>query len=202
MMAKTRKEKNKQLYDDLAKEMNNIPGNTYEEKLKSLDPSLNSDDGENFGANHARKNKKIETNNNNILGDIAKEINGKKEKKHELVRVEEETKELENKEDDELFTDPISFTDKLSVEEILRAKIEKQQKLKSAKKGVKKSPVTETYTAEMIQERIKQHEGIDVRKEVRLRSGNYSSMVMFLLVFSLLVVIALGVLIIFKVIQI
>ena len=74
--------------------------------------------------------------------------------------------------------------------------------MKSAKKGVKKSPVTETYTAEMIQERIKQHEGIDVRKEVRLRSGNYSSMVMFLLVFSLLVVIALGVLIIFKVIQI
>ena len=53
-MAKSRLEKNKKLYETLDEEMKNSKENTYEEKLKSIDPKLNNNEEEvnDFYKNH------------------------------------------------------------------------------------------------------------------------------------------------------
>lgn len=203
-MAKSRMEKNKKLYAELEKEMKNSKENTYEEKLKSLDPKLQNTVEEDYVTIDA-KIKKNETKNSNVLAVIAKEVNGKKVKKNEMIPV-KETKKVEQKIEEKIvedvFVDPISFTDKLSVEEILRTKLEKQNKLKSDRRSRKKSPTDEKYTAAMMQARIKQHEGIDVRKEAKVTTKNFKGLVMFVLVLALITVLVLGSLLIFKVIEV
>ena len=202
-MAKSRVEKNKKLYEALDEEMKNNKGNIYEEKLKSIDPNLEKEIDINNNVETVKIiNKKSDVKNDSALTVIAKEINGKNVKKNEVVPVnrEETKKTVEEKED--VFEDPISFTDKLSVEEILRVKIEQQEKIKTSKKDTKKSPNDSIYTPEMMQERIKLHEGVDVRKEANVYTKDYKWFALSLLVISLIAVIALGVLLIFKVIEI
>ena len=199
-MAKSRMEKNKKLYAELEEEMKNSKENTYEEKLKSLDPKLQNDVEEDY-ITAGKRAKKVETKNSNVLAVIAKEVNGKKVKKNEIVSI-KENKKKEEKVEEDVFVDPISFTDKLSVEEILRAKLEKQSKLKSDKRSRKKSPTDENYTSSMMQARIKQHEGVDVRKEAKVTTRNFKGLVMFVLVLALVAVLVLGCLLIFKVIEV
>jgi len=204
-MAKSRIEKNQKLYRDLDEEMKNNKGDLYEEKLKSIDPNLDKEIEINKNEESSDISiKKNEVKNTSTLTVIAKELNGKKEKKNELVKVKEkkETKKDAVEMEEDVFVDPISFTDKLSVEEILRAKLEQQEKLKSEKKEKKKTPYDYNYTPEMMQERINQHEGVDVRKETRVVTKDYRHLALGLLIIALIAVIVLGVLLIFKVIKI
>lgn len=203
-MAKSRVEKNKELYAALDEEMKNNKGDLYEEKLKAIDPNLDKEMEVNENAvNNDKVNKKTDVKNTSALTIIAKEINGKKEKKNEVVKVEKkEEKKLIEENVEDVFEDPISFTDKLSVEEILRAKIEQQEKIKNEKKNKKRNQFDSNYTPEMMQERIKQHEGIDIRKEVKIKTRDYKWVSLWLLILSLIAVIGLGVLLIFEVIKI
>ena len=180
--------------------MKNSKENTYEEKLKSLDPKLQNAVEEDY-VSTGKRVKKTESKNSNVLAVIAKEVNGKKTKKNEVVPVKETKKQKEQIEED-VFVDPISFTDKLSVEEILRAKLEKQNKLKSDKRSRKKSPTDENYTASMMQARIKQHEGIDVRREAKVKTTDLRWLSLWLLIIALIAVVVLGCLLIFKIIEV
>ena len=203
-MAKSRMEKNKKLYDALDEEMKNNKGNKYEQKLKSIDPNLDRDiSNDNGNLSIEKTGKKSDVKNTSALTVIAKEINGKKEKKQELVKVKDEKiVKIDKVEEEDVFQDPISFTDKLSVEEILRAKLEQQEKIKNYKKSVKRSPCTEKYTPEMMQERIKLHEGVNVRKDTNVVVKDYKGLVLGVLLFALVAVLVLGILIIFKIIKI
>ena len=138
-MAKSRVEKNKKLYETLDEEMKNNKGNIYEEKLKAIDPYLDNDvEEKKYPVETIKNSKKNEVKSFSSLAVIAKTVNEKKTKKNDLVPVKkknESKKMLEDKEED-YFEDPISFTDKLSVEQILRAKLEKQENLKNSKKNV------------------------------------------------------------------
>ena len=69
------------------------------------------------------------------------------------------------------------------------------------KKGVKKGPNDENYTPEMMQERILQHEGIDVRKELKMKRKSNKVLVLSLLFIALILVLVVGALLIFKVIK-
>lgn len=198
-MAKSRVEKNKKLYATLDEEMKNSKENTYEEKLKNLDPHLQNNEEE-VRLSKEKTVKKNENKSSNVLAVIAKEVNGKKSKKNELV-VKKKNEVEEVIEEDDVFVDPISFTDKLSVEEILRAKIEKQEKIKSSKKVGKKAPTDSNYTAAMMQERIKQHVGVDVRKETRIKTKDYKWVALGLLIVAFIAVIVVGVLLVLKVIE-
>lgn len=204
-MAKSRKQKNKKIYDDLEVELKNNKENSYEEKIKSIDPKINSS-GSNLVV--AKKNeivKKNEQKNNSALTVIAKKVNGDKPtKKNELVVVNKDKKVAKKKDKErateEEFHEPISYTDKLSIEAILRAKMEQQQRLRDEKKNLKKSPTDDIYTPSMMQERIKQHEGIDVRKEVKIKTKDYRWVALTILFIALIAVIVIGVLLIFKII--
>lgn len=202
-MAKSRVEKNKKLYETLDEEIKNNKENAYEEKLKAIDPELESKNEESFSNETNLNSKKVENKSVSPLNEIAKEINGDKKKKDEIVVVKKDgKKEVKKEEEDDVpFVDPISFTDKLSVEEILRAKIEQQQKIKDSKKGLKKGPNDENYTPEMMQERILQHEGIDVRKELKMKRKSNKVLVLSLLFIALILVLIVGALLIFKVIK-
>ena len=200
-MAKSRREKNKDLYDQLENEMKNNKENSYEEKLKNLDPNLNASGDVVLPKEEVVVNRKNEAKNTSSLTVIAKKVNGEKiNKKNEIVKVEKKHKKEEEIIDVEDLNEPVSFTDKLSVEEILRAKLEQQQKLKDDKKSFKKGPNDERYTSSMMQERIKQHEGVDVRKEVNLKHNDHRKLVLGILIVALIAVIVIGVLLIFKVI--
>ena len=74
--------------------------------------------------------------------------------------------------------------------------------MKNEKKDKKRSPYGSNYTPEMMQERIKQHEGVDVRKETKVVTKDYRGLALGLLVLALIAVIVLGALLIFKVIKI
>lgn len=201
-MAKSRKEKNKELYNQLEKEMKENKENTYEEKLKNIDPNLNFKEESELIEKKVVVNKKNDTKNTSALTVIAKKVNGEKvATKNSLVKVEPKVKkQVQKVVEEEEFNEPVSFTDKLSVEEILRAKLEQQQKLKSNKKNIKRSPNDESYTPTMMQKRIKQHEGVDVRKEVNLKHKDYRWLALTVLITSLISVIIIGLLLIFKVI--
>lgn len=199
-MAKTRKEKNKKLYQQLDEEMKNNKENSYEEKLKAIDPALNDYDNSSSRSVEEKSSRKSENKTNSALTVIAKKVNGTSNKKGELVSVEKETKASKEEAAEETYEEPISYTDKLSVEAILRAKMEQQQKIKDEKKKGKKGPNDKYYTPSMMQARIKQHEGIDVRREVRLENKSYRWTAMAILVIVLAAVIVVGLLLIFKVI--
>ena len=60
----------------------------------------------------------------------------------------------------------VTFTDKISVEELLRKRIEEQEKLLESKKRAKKTPTNKDYTSKQMQERVNVLEGVDIRKEI------------------------------------
>lgn len=205
-MAKSRKEKNKKIYDELDVELRNNKENNYENKLKIIDPNLNSGGEVNVVERNNAIVKRNEQKNASALTVIAKKVNGdKKVKKNEITVIKKEKKSDKKSEDveiiaEEAFNEPVSYTDKLSIEEILRAKLEQQQKIKNDKKNFKKSPNDEKYTPKMMQERIKQHVGVDVRKELKLKHKDYKWMALTILIIALITVLVLGVLLIFHVI--
>ena len=204
-MARSRKEKNKKIYEDLENEAKNNKENNYEEKLRHIDPNLNSHGEATAREGNNNVVKKNESKNGSSLTVIAKKVNGeKKEKKNELVVAKKEKKVFKKKESVEIveeeLNEPISYTDKLSIEEILRARLEQQQKIKDEKKNLKKSPNDKQYTPEIMQERIKAHEGIDVRKEVKLKHKDFRWLALTILIIALIAVIVVGALLIFKVI--
>ena len=179
-MAKSRVEKNKALYDELELEpfeLEDITSGTKNDEIIVEEPKI-------------EKPKVEKTTKASKKQELVPVI--KHEKKHEVALVKEE-KKVAIEEDEFVVEQPISYTDKLSVEEILRAKLEKQQKLKNDKKVYKKSPVTESYTPEMMQKNINQKEGIDIRKEANIKVKNNNDLIVGLLVFLLIIVIVLGV---------
>ena len=203
-MAKSRKQKNKKIYDELDEELKNNKEHNYEEKLKSIDPKLNSK-GE-VVAKESKGNivKRNDSKNNSALTVIAKKVNGEKNN-NELVVAKKDKKENKIKSsaeiiEEEIFNEPISYTDKLSIEEILRTKLEEQQKLRDNKKNIKKSPNDDKYTPEMMQRTIKPHVGVDVRKEVHLKHRDFRWAALAILIIALITVIIIGALLIFKVI--
>lgn len=204
-MAKSRKQKNKKIYDELEVELKNNKENVYEEKLKSIDPTLDSKGEVVFEEKKSNIVKRNEQKNNSALTTIAKKVNGEKSnKKNELVVVKKEKKAAKKKEKAEIveeeFNEPISYTDKLSIEEILRAKLEQQQKLREDKKNMKRSPNDKNYTPEIMQKRIKPHIGVDVRKEAKIKHKDYRWLAMTVLIVALIAIIVIGALLIFKVI--
>lgn len=175
-MAKSRVEKNKALYDELELESFELEDIGAPSKTETAKPEV-------------EEKKEIEVQWTQALP-VAK-----KQKKNEVAVVEDK-KEI-NLEEEFVVEQPISYTDKLSVEEILRAKLEKQQKLKDSKKGYKKSPITDTYTPEMMQKNINQKEGIDIRKEANIKIRKNNNTAIALLVLLLIAVIVAGVVIVY-----
>lgn len=175
-MAKSRVEKNKSLYNELELESFELEDITETKKVELVKEEI------------VKKEVKIEK---------KQEIVPVSKKKKNQVAVVKDKKDVE---EDFVVEQPISYTSKLSVEEILRAKLEKQQQLKDSKKVIKKSPITESYTPEMMQKNISQNEGVDIRKEANIRVKNNNNKAIALLVFMLLVVIAAGVVIGFLII--
>lgn len=205
-MAKSRKQKNQKIYEELENELKNNKGDNYEEKLRTIDPHLDSKGEVELVEKKMNIVKRNEHKNNNSLTVISKKLNGDKaDKNNSLVEVKKEKKAEKKKTEaeiieEEIFNEPISYTDKLSIEELLRTKLENQQKIKDDKKGGKRSPNDDKYTPEMMQKRIKPHIGVDVRKEVKLSHKDNRWMALTVLIVALVLVIAIGVMLIFKVI--
>ena len=171
-MAKSRVEKNKALYEELELESFELE-DISETKKETI------------------KEEKVEAK----VEEKKQEVVKVEEKKQEVAVIEE--KKEETIEDDFVVEQPISYTSKLSVEEILRAKLEKQQQLKDSKKGYKKSPFTESYTPEMMQKNISQEDGIDIRKEANIKMKKENNAIVWLLVFLLFAIIGAGIAIAF-----
>jgi len=172
-MAKSRVEKNKSLYETLEKEDFDLVDITEEKKTVDKEKAKEV----------VVKEKKQE------IVPVAKP------KKNEVAIVKEKIKQkakAEVVEEEFVTTQPISYTDKLSIEELLRVKLEKQQQLKDSKRLYKRTPMTETYTSEMMQKNINQRDGIDVRREVNIKVKQGNKAIGFLLVMLLLAVIAGG----------
>ena len=168
-MAKSRVEKNKALYEELELDSFELDDITETKKIEPIKEEKIVEEV------------KVEEKKKKTLPAI--------KKKNEVAVV----KEKEDFEEDFVVEQPISYTSKLSVEEILRAKLEKQQQLKDSKKVAKKSPITNSYTPEMMQKNISQNEGVDIRKEANIRVKKNNNKAIALLVFMLLVVIAGGI---------
>lgn len=160
-MAKSRVQKNKQLYEEIELESFEVEDVTQvSQPIKKEEP----------------------------VKVVKQEIVPVKEKKALPVV---EKKKIEIKEEEFVVEQPISYTSKLSIEEILRAKLEKQQKLKDSKKGYKKSPYTQSYTPEDMQRNINQHEGIDIRKEANIKvKRNNNGPIAVLVILLILVILA------------
>lgn len=105
------------------------------------------------------------------------------------------SKKLPMVEDDSEITieQPLDYNKLLKAEEILRAKFERQKELRESRRGHKRSPVTDNYTAEMMQKNINQHTGVDVRKELNLKIKRSNGRAITSLVILLFVILALGV---------
>ena len=88
---------------------------------------------------------------------------------------------------------PLSYNKLLKAEEILRAKFERQKELRDSRRGHKRSPVTDNYTAEMMQKNIKQSTGVDVRKELNIKIRKTNGRAITLLAILLMVIVAVGV---------
>ena len=73
-MAKSRKQKNKKIYDELEAELNNNKENNYENKLKIIDPNLNSQGEVNVEERSNAIVKRNEPKNDSALTVIAKKL--------------------------------------------------------------------------------------------------------------------------------
>lgn len=114
-----------------------------------------------------------------------------------ILEIKEEKKESKvpvlTNEEEYVVEQPVSYNDMLIAEELLRIKLEKQKELKDSKRNLKRTPITETYTSEMMQKNIKQNEGVDVRKELNIKVKRASHGVVIALSILLVAVIAIGV---------
>ena len=172
-MAKSRVEKNKKLYEEIELESFEIEDVSLQEEKKPQKKELVP----------VKKQEMVPV---------------KEEKKLPVVEKKKIEIKQEVKQDDFVVEQPISYTSKLSIEEILRAKLEKQQKLKDSKKGYKKSPYTKSYTPQDMQKNINQKDGIDIRKEANIRIKQKGNGPIVFLVFLLMLVIAAGAYVAYK----
>ena len=161
-MRKSRVEKNKELYEELNSEVATNHGLDLE-SFEIEDISKDATDA-------------FKVENSFSQGEIFLDVQDIEDESdssepfleiHELPEEEPTVPALTNVEF--VIEQPVSYNDMLLAEEVLRAKLEKQKELKDSKKGLKRSPVTDTYTAEMMQKNIKHHEGVDVRKELNIK---------------------------------
>ena len=123
-----------------------------------------------------------------------------KEEKKALVKVEEKKKDKKEKkfailkrEENYKVEQPLSYNKLLKAEELLRAKFERQKELRDSRIAHKRSPITDNYTAEMMQKNINQYTGVDVRKELNIKIRKNNGRAIALLVVLLLAMIAVGV---------
>ena len=184
-MGKSRVEKNKELYEELN---SNVSGH-HELDLEAFD----LEDLGDISTEPIKEEFVLED-----LADIEEpvvetiEINQeepilevKKEKKVEVPA-------LTNTEE-YVVEQPVSYNKMLIAEEVLREKLEKQKELKDSKRGLKRSPITESYSAEAMQKNIKQHVGVDVRKELNIKIKRSNGRVITILVILLIAIVAAGI---------
>ena len=170
-MAKSRVQRNKQLYEEIelgSFEVEDVTQTKKQEVIKE-EPIIEKEEPKQ---------------------EIRQAIVPVKEKK--ALPVVEKKKVEVVKEEEFVVEQPISYTSKLSIEEILRAKLEKQQKLKDSKKIYKKAPFTKSYTPEDMQRNINQRDGIDIRKEANIKVKRNNNGAITVLVILLILVILAG----------
>ena len=115
-------------------------------------------------------------------------------KEEQIVEVKEKKEEIPLLTNEEyVIEQPVSYNKMLIAEEVLREKLEKQKELKDSKRGLKRSPVTESYSAERMQKNIKQHEGVDVRKELNIKIKKSNGRVITALVMLLITIVGAGI---------
>ena len=168
-MAKSRVQRNKQLYEEIELGSFEVEDITQAKKQEIIqkEPKIKKEESK---------------------PEIRQAIVPVKEKKALPVV---EKKKVEVIKEEFVVAQPISYTNKLSIEEILRAKLEKQQKLKDSKKIYKKAPYTSSYTPEDMQRNINQRDGIDIRKEANIRvKKNNNGPIAVLVILLILVILA------------
>ena len=183
-MAKSRVEKNKKLYEEIELESFEIKDIAGEEEIKQEVKQ------------ESRPESKPEPKKELVVVKRQNIVPVKETKK--LPVAEKKKVEVNFPEEDFVVEQPISYTSKLSIEEILRAKLEKQQKLKDSKKGYKKSPYTKSYTPQDMQKNISQKDGIDIRKEANIKVKKPGNGPIVFLVILLLLVLAAGAFVAYK----
>lgn len=205
-MATTRMEKFQEIHKRLKEEEKNQSSKSidYKKRLQALDPTFND-----------KKEEPLVTEKEVIVEKQPKQVEDKVvnkidegEKKDEtdnnqLAEVVEKPvlKYQYSKEifegNEEISKNPASFTDKISVEELLRVRIEEQERLRANKKMTSRTPSTAEYTPQMMHERITPHEGVDIRKEVKLKKTSERNLVEKIILMILMMIIILGTLSLF-----
>lgn len=205
-MATTRMEKFQEIHKRLKEEEKNQSSKSidYKKRLQALDPTFND-----------KKEEPLVTEKEVIVEKQPKQVEDKVvnkidegEKKDEtdnnqLAEVVEKPvlKYQYSKEifegNEEISKNPASFTDKISVEELLRVRIEEQERLRANKKMTSRTPSTAEYTPQMMHERITPHEGVDIRKEVKLKKTSERNLVEKIILLILMMIIILGTLSLF-----
>ena len=207
-MATTRMEKFQEIHKRLKEEEKNQSSKSidYKKRLQALDPTFN-DKKEEPLVTEKEKEVIVEKQPKQVEDKVVNKIDEGEKKdetdNNQLVEVVEKPvlKYQYSKEifegNEEISKNPASFTDKISVEELLRVRIEEQERLRANKKMTSRTPSTAEYTPQMMHERITPHEGVDIRKEVKLKKTNERNLVEKIILLILMMIIILGTLSLF-----
>lgn len=207
-MATTRMEKFQEIHKRLKEEEKNQSSKSidYKKRLQALDPTFN-DKKEEPLVTEKEKEVIVEKQPKQVEDKVVNKIDEGEKKdetdNNQLAEVVEKPvlKYQYSKEifegNEEISKNPASFTDKISVEELLRVRIEEQERLRANKKMTSRTPSTAEYTPQMMHERITPHEGVDIRKEVKLKKTSERNLVEKIILMILMMIIILGTLSLF-----
>lgn len=207
-MATTRMEKFREIHKRLKEEEKNQSSKSidYKKRLQALDPTFN-DKKEEPLVTEKEKEVIVEKQPKQVEDKVVNKIDEGEKKdetdNNQLAEVVEKPvlKYQYSKEifegNEEISKNPASFTDKISVEELLRVRIEEQERLRANKKMTSRTPNTAEYTPQMMHERITPHEGVDIRKEVKLKKTSERNLVEKIILLILMMIIILGTLSLF-----
>ncbi|HHU59802.1 TPA: hypothetical protein GXZ34_02635 [bacterium] len=207
-MATTRMEKFQEIHKRLKEEEKNQSSKSidYKKRLQALDPTFN-DKKEEPLVTEKEKEVIVEKQPKQVEDKVVNKIDEGEKKdetdNNQLAEVVEKPvlKYQYSKEifegNEEISKNPASFTDKISVEELLRVRIEEQERLRANKKMTSRTPNTAEYTPQMMHERITPHEGVDIRKEVKLKKTSERNLVEKIILLILMMIIILGTLSLF-----
>ena len=207
-MATTRMEKFQEIHKRLKEEEKNQSSKSidYKKRLQALDPTFN-DKKEEPLVTEKEKEVIVEKQPKQVEDKVVNKIDEGEKKdetdNNQLAEVVEKPvlKYQYSKEifegNEEISKNPASFTDKISVEELLRVRIEEQERLRANKKMTSRTPSTAEYTPQMMHERITPHEGVDIRKEVKLKKTSERNLVEKIILSILMMIIILGTLSLF-----
>ncbi len=207
-MATTRMEKFQEIHKRLKEEEKNQSSKSidYKKRLQALDPTFN-DKKEEPLVTEKEKEVIVEKQPKQVEDKVVNKIDEGEKKdetdNNQLAEVVEKPvlKYQYSKEifegNEEISKNPASFTDKISVEELLRVRIEEQERLRANKKMTSRTPSTAEYTPQMMHERITPHEGVDIRKEVKLKKTSERNLVEKIILLILMMIIILGTLSLF-----